>query len=119
MKPWGKGAFVLAIVLGLLVTPAVHAQETKDQKQEKQEKKENKKKKLKFDFSFKYDPLELHKYSRQSPRRLTLKGPVGIGGFHVPTAYETGPALGPPLQIWGTGWGASLWRDPITGRYIQ
>jgi hypothetical protein len=87
--------------------------------QEKKQDDKASKKKIKIDFSYRYDPLELHAYSRKATRRWTqIKGPIGLGDYHVPPALETGPYYGPPLHIYGRGFGASVWRDPVTGRYI-
>jgi len=116
------GALVFAVGLGgSMPTAYGYAQESKDTKGEREKKpgdsKGETKKKIKFDFSYDYDPLDLRRYARQTPRRIQLKGPVGIGEFYLPPALDNTP--GPPLRFWGTGWGASLWRDPVTGRYVK
>lgn len=67
------------------------------------------------DFSHAHDPRELHEDAEKAFRRKRLLGPVGIGEFHIFPARETGPYPGPPLRIWGNGFGTSLWRDPVTG----
>ncbi len=66
-----------------------------------------------------YDPEELHKIWQQAARRKQLFGPLGLGGYFIPSSQEPGPYYGPPLQIWGRGFGTSLWRNPITGWPIQ
>ena len=116
MTPW---PFVLAVV----VVPTFAAEAGAERAPSgatapealKKEQTKEKKKRIQFDFSFEYDPLELRRWSRQTPRRVPIKGPVGIGSYYLPPALDNLP--GPPLHIWGTGWGASVWRDPVTGRY--
>jgi hypothetical protein len=54
---------------------------------------------------------------KSAPRDLRF-GPFRIAAWHVYPAEEVGPFYGPPLRIWGVGVGASLWRDPITGRPV-
>jgi hypothetical protein len=51
----------------------------------------------------------------KAPRFRAWVGPLGLGGYHLPPAKETGPFGGPPMHIYGTGFGASVWREPITG----
>lgn len=69
---------------------------------------------------FEYDPRELHPPgSENQPSWKRLLGPIGVGGFHVYPGRVTGPNTGPPRTIWGQGFGASLWRDPITGWPLQ
>ena len=62
-----------------------------------------------------YDPEELHQLWRQSEQRKHLGGPFWLGGYYIPPSQQPGPNVGPPLQIWGKGFGTSLWRDPVTG----
>ncbi len=42
-----------------------------------------------------------------------------VGDVHVFPSRESGPYLGPPLRIWGNGFGTSLWREPVTGWALQ
>jgi hypothetical protein len=102
-----------AFLLSLLLFSAVAGAQEKDG-----EKKDSEKKKLKLDLDYKYDPFELHAYSRRFPRPKRLKGPLVLGEYSLPPAQDTGPYLGPPLKLYGTGFGASVWRDPVTGRPI-
>jgi hypothetical protein len=70
-------------------------------------------KQIDLDFSDQYKLLseDLEKW-----RRLRkLFGIFGIAEMHVYPGRESGPNLGPPLRIWGNGFGTSLWRDPVTG----
>lgn len=67
------------------------------------------------DFSYRYDPRDLYKEILDQNQWRRLWGPVGIGEFHIFPAQLAGPYRGPPLQIWGHGFGTSLWRDPVTG----
>ena len=62
-----------------------------------------------------HDPRELHEIWRRSQEREHLGGPFWLGGYYIPPSQQPGPNLGPPLQIWGRGFGTSLWRDPVTG----
>ncbi len=62
-----------------------------------------------------YDPRELHEIWRQSEQEKHLTGPFWLGGYYIPPSQQPGPNVGPPLQIWGRGFGTSLWRDPVTG----
>jgi hypothetical protein len=74
-------------------------------------------KKIVVDFSDEYEHL-----SEDLERNLRWKrllGKFGIAEVHIYPARETGPYLGPPMRIWGNGWGTSMWRDPITGWPIQ
>jgi hypothetical protein len=102
-------AYVLLILF--MLAPASYAQEKSRESGKKQEK-------IRFDFTYKYDPQELHQYWRDLNRWKRLKGIFGIGSYHIPLALEPGPYYGPPTTIWGQGFGTSLWRDPITGRPI-
>lgn len=76
-----------------------------------QEKEQGKKKKLKLDMEYKYDPFELQAYSQRFPQPKQLKGPLRVGDQYVPPAQDTGPYLGPPLRIYGNGFGTSLLRS--------
>jgi len=60
---------------------------------------------------------ELHEIWQESERRKHLAGPFWLGGYYIPPSQQPGP--GPPLQIWGRGFGTSLWRDPVTGWPIR
>ena len=46
-------------------------------------------------------------------------GPLGIAGYHIAPAAESGPYHGPPMRFWTNGWGTSLWRDTVTGWPLQ
>ncbi len=72
-----------------------------------------------FDFSFDYDPEELRDHIMNKLQWKRIWGPIGIAGYHIPPAAETGPYLGPPMQFWSNGWGTSLWRDTVTGWPLQ
>ena len=72
-----------------------------------------------LDLSFPHDPRELQEEAEKALRWKRILGPVGIGEFHVFPAREPGPYGSPPLRIWGTGFGTSLWRDPVTGWPLQ
>ncbi len=74
---------------------------------------------IQYDFSFDYEPAELHDNYVETLRWKRLWGPVGIAGYHIYPAAETGPYAGPPLRFWSNGWGTSLWRDPVTGWPLQ
>ncbi len=100
------------LVVLLCLSPLALAQEKEQQKQDSGEKK-----KLKLDMSYKYDPFELHAYSRKFPQPKQLKGPIRLGEYYLAPAQDSGP--GPPLRLYGTGFGTSLWRDPVTGRPIM
>jgi len=81
---------------------------------------EEKKKSIRDYFDlYTYDPDELHEFWQEAERRKPLSGPFGLGGYYLPPNREPGPYYGPPLQIWGRGFGTSLWRNPITGWPIQ
>jgi hypothetical protein len=75
------------------------------------------KKKIDLNFSDQYKMLS--EDLEKSLRWKKLFGTFGIAEVHIFPARESGPYLGPPLYIWGNGFGASLWRDPITGWPIQ
>jgi hypothetical protein len=74
-------------------------------------------KRIDLDFSDQYKMLsnDLEK----SLRWKKLFGIFGIAQVHIYPGRESGPNLGPPLRIWGNGFGASLWRDPVTGWPLQ
>lgn len=80
---------------------------------------ENEKSLKQFLHVYNYDPLELHEIWRQSEQRKHLAGPLWLGGYYIPPSQQPGPNVGPPLQIWGRGFGTSLWRDPVTGWPIR
>ena len=71
------------------------------------------------DFSYRYDPRDLYREFLRQNKWRRIWGPIGVGEFHIFPARETGPNLGPPLRIWGHGFGTSLWRDPVTGHPIM
>ncbi len=82
--------------------------------------KDGEKKSLKqFLHVYNYDPRELHEIWQQSEQRKHLAGPIWLGGYYIPPSQQPGPNVGPPLQIWGRGFGTSLWRDPVTGWPIR
>ena len=72
-----------------------------------------------FDFSFDYDPEELREHIPDKLLWKRIWGPIGIAGYHIPPAAESGPYTGPPQRFWTNGWGTSLWRDPVTGWPLQ
>ena len=70
-----------------------------------------------FDFSDQYKMI-----SEDLERSLRWKHVFkifGIAEVHIYPGRESGPYLGPPLHIWGNGFGTSLWRDPVTGWPLQ
>lgn len=71
------------------------------------------KKQIDLDFSDQYKLLsdDLEKWRRFRK----LFGIVGVAEMHIYPAQASGGNLGPPLRIWGHGFGASMWRDPVTG----
>lgn len=75
------------------------------------------KKQIDLNFSDQYKMLsdDLEK----SMRWKKLFGTFGLAEVHVYPSRESGPYLGPPLRIWGNGFGTSMWRDPVTGWAIQ
>lgn len=79
------------------------------------EKKESKK--IEIDFSAGYDTLS--EDLEKSLRWRNLFKIFGVSEVHVFPSRESGPYPGPPLRIWGNGWGTSLWRDPVTGWPLQ
>ncbi len=93
------------------------SQPTSAQQDEPQE--ENKKSIKDYFDLYTYDSEELHEIWREAAKRKQLLGPIGLGGYYIPSSQEPGPYYGPPLQIWGGGFGTSLWRNPITGWPIQ
>jgi hypothetical protein len=74
-------------------------------------------KKIVIDFSDEYEHLS--EDLEKNLRWKKLFGKFGIAEVQIFPARETGPYLGPPMRIWGNGWGTSMWRDPITGWAIQ
>jgi hypothetical protein len=105
---------LLAIIaaVALAVPPATSAQQDEPQEENKKSIKDY------FDL-YTYDPEELHEIWQEAEKRKQLLGPIGLGGYYIPSSQEPGPYYGPPLQIWGRGFGTSLWRNPITGWPIQ
>jgi hypothetical protein len=102
----------LLAVLAFAVSHPARAQQ--------EEVKEEKKKSIKDYLDVYYhDPAELDELWQEAERRKPLTGPFGLGGYYIPPSQEPGPYSGPPLQIWGRGFGTSLWRNPITGWPIQ
>jgi hypothetical protein len=73
--------------------------------------------KLDFDFSDSYKTLS--EDLEKTLRWKNLFKIFGVGDVHVFPSRESGPYLGPPLRIWGNGFGTSLWRDPVTGWALQ
>jgi len=71
------------------------------------------------DFSYRYDPRDLYEEFLRNNTWRRIWGPIGIGEFHIFPARQTGENFGPPLRIWGHGFGTSLWRDPITGHPLM
>lgn len=65
------------------------------------------------------DHAEREAIWQEAERRKHLIGPLGLGGYNVPPSQDPGPYYGPPLQMWGRGFGTSLWRNPVTGWPIQ
>ena len=72
-----------------------------------------------FDFSFAYDPEELREHIMNKLQWKRIWGPIGIAGYHIAPAAESGPYRGPPMRFWSNGWGTSLWRDTVTGWPLQ
>ncbi len=74
-------------------------------------------KQIDLNFSDQYkllaDDLEKWRHWRK------LFGIFGLSEMHVYPGQESGPHPGPPLRIWGNGFGASMWRDPVTGWPLQ
>lgn len=108
---------LLALAVGaasLGAPPAAGAQE-----QDARETSDESSDRLKLDFLFDYDPEELRKSVGDEIRFKRIWGPVGLAGYHIFPAAESGPYLGPPQRIWSNGFGTSLWRDPVTGWPLQ
>lgn len=101
------------LLTGLPLLASVTAQE------QAEDKPPSTNKKLELDMSFEHDPRELHEHRFQQLKWKRIWGPIGIGTYHVYPAAVTGANNGPPQQIWGYGWGASQWRDPVTGWSLQ
>ena len=80
---------------------------------------EDSKKSDRLDVSVDYDPAELRENILDKLRFKRIWGPMGIAGYHIYPAHESGPYRGPPQQIWTNGWATSLWRDPVTGWPLQ
>lgn len=75
--------------------------------------------KRKLNFRFADDRLEIQEYWRTIEGWKRIFGPVGLASYQPPIGHDPGPYPGPPLRIFARGWGASLWRDPITGRPLH
>ena len=87
--------------------------------QDRSEKTRDELDRIQYDFSFDYDPAELRENYVETLRWKRLWGPIGIAGYHIHPAAESGPYPGPPLRFWSNGWGTSLWRDSVTGWPLQ
>jgi hypothetical protein len=61
--------------------------------------------------------IELLRFEAWEKAALTrrIAGPVYLAGFHVPAVRDCGSFQGPLSRIFGVGFGASLWRDWVTG----
>jgi hypothetical protein len=75
------------------------------------------KKQIDLDFTDQYKMLS--EDLEKSLRWKRLFRIFGIAEVHIYPGRESGPNLGPPLRIWGHGFGASMWRDPVTGWPLQ
>jgi hypothetical protein len=106
---------VFALLLAFTFTPGLLAGDKPKEKKEKKKTQE----KMNFDFSYMYDAEELHQYWRDLVRWKRIEGMFGVGSYHIFPARDSGPFRGPPLTIWGQGFGSSLWRDPVTGWPLQ
>ncbi len=105
-------------MLALIALLALAASQPTSAQQDEQ--KEESKKSIKDYFDlYTHDSRELHAIWQKVEQRKQLIGPVGFGGYYIPPSQQPGPYYGPPLQIWGRGFGTSLWRNPITGWPIQ
>jgi hypothetical protein len=89
---------------------AVRAQETPPRAPED-------KKEVTFDFSEGYRSWSEDQEKARRWKNLFRR--FGIAQVHIFPSRMSGPNLGPPLSIWGNGWGTSLWRDPVTGWPLQ
>jgi hypothetical protein len=98
------GLLFLALLQG-------QAQDTESEKRPEQTKR------IDLDFSDQYKMLS--EDLERSLRWKHLFRVFGIAEVHIYPARESGPYLGPPLHIWGNGFGTSLWRDPVTGWPLQ
>lgn len=58
--------------------------------------------------------FRLEAWERVAPA-TRIVGPIHVAGYHVPPGRDSGPFKGPPCRIYGVGFGASLWRDWVTG----
>ena len=72
-------------------------------------------KRIDLDFSDQYKMLS--EDLEKALRWKKLFWIVGVSEVHIFPGRESGP--GPPLRIWGHGFGTSLWRDPVTGWALQ
>lgn len=104
------GASVLTAVV-LLALPAAAQRQSDEETADDTEKSDR----IQFDFSFDYDPAELREHWDEKIRVKRIWGPIGVAGYHIFPAAESGPWARPPTRIWTNGFGTSLWRDPITG----
>jgi hypothetical protein len=107
-----KGSMLALIALLALAAPPPTGAQQDEPKEDKKSIKDY------FDL-YTYDPDELHAIWQAAEQWKQLIGPIGLGGYYIPPSQEPGPYYGPPLQIWGRGFGTSLWRNPITGWPIQ
>jgi hypothetical protein len=112
----GAGVLLAAVFLASVSGSARQESPTQTDKEHSQPEVTTEKK-IVVDFSDEYEHL-----SEDLERNLRWKkllGKVGIAEVNIFPARETGPYLGPPMRLWGNGWGTSMWRDPITGWPIQ
>jgi hypothetical protein len=109
---------VLAVFLGLGGTASAQktTQSQSETRSEKNDSASEKEKKPRIDLA-----SDIDRYTKNLDKRWRKKlfGTFGIAEAHVFPGRETGPYLGPPIRIWGNGWGTSMWRDPVTGWPIQ
>ncbi len=105
-----RGTALVVIALFWLSGTALTGAQTTEKNGEKKSLKQ-------FLHVYNYDPRELHEIWQESEQRKHLAGPFWLGGYYIPPSQQPGP--GPPLQIWGRGFGTSLWRDPVTGWPIR
>ena len=105
-----RGTALVAIALFWLSGTALTSDQTTEKNGEKKSLKQ-------FLHVYNYDPGELHGIWQESERRKHLAGPFWLGGYYIPPSQQPGP--GSSLQIWGRGFGTSLWRDPVTGWPIR